>query len=158
MEGLKKSAVMVILRSGDHLLLLKRARPPHQGFITPIGGKIDPFEDPNETAIRESREETGIELSNLHYLGSLIEHAPANYNWHCLIYAADIPWQEAPPCDEGELQWIAIDSLGTFPLPPTDQWIYQYMIRQQAFMFNAAFDVDLKMLWMREEIEGIRLV
>ncbi|MEO0472807.1 MAG: NUDIX domain-containing protein [Bacteroidota bacterium] len=157
MKGLKKSAVMVILQSGDQFLLLERLKPPHQGLYAPVGGKIDPYEDPNQTAIRETREETGIELEGVRYLGSLIEHAPIDYNWHCLIYTAEIPWQEPPACDEGTLRWVSLNQLDAAPLPPTDPWIYQYMLRQQVFMFNAAFDANGEMLWMREEIEGILL-
>ncbi len=156
-SGIKRTAVMCILKSGDQLLLLQRRKAPNQGLFTPIGGKLDPHEGPTQAAIRETMEETGISVNNYRYLGSLIETAPTSYNWNCLVYLAEIPWQPAPPCNEGELHWIAIDDLLNVPTPPTDWYIYKYMLEGKPFMFNAAFDEDLKMLWLREEIEGVVL-
>ena len=57
--GLKKSAVLCVLKNQDSFLLLKRLKEPNKELYTPVGGKLDPFENPNQTAIRETREETG---------------------------------------------------------------------------------------------------
>jgi len=155
--GLKRAAVMVVLRSGNQFMLLKRANEPNKGLYVPVGGKVDPFEDPLQTAIRETKEETGITIRAPRYAGSLVETAPVKYNWWCSIYVADIPWQEAPPCDEGELAWIPFDELETLATPPTDWAIYQYMAQEKPFAMRAIFDADLNMLELVEEIEGKRL-
>ncbi len=156
--GLKRCAAMIVLRSGDQFLLLKRAKPPHVGKYVPVGGKLDPFEDPYSAALRETQEETGIALKKLKYGGCLIETAPIDYNWQCNIYIADIPYQEPPFCDEGELEWIAFDQLDKIPTPPTDWQIYQYLKREQAFALNAIYDKEMNLLSMVEEIEGLELI
>ncbi len=150
--GLKRSAAMVVLRHEGHFLLLKRQKPPNAGMFVPVGGKLEPFEDPYSAAIRETREETGIQLENLTYGGVLIESSPTAYNWQCNIYLADIPWQKAPACDEGELHWIAFDDIPALPTPPTDWHIYQYLMAEKPFAFNAVYDKDLNLLWMRDEM------
>ncbi len=156
--GLKRPAVMVVLRHRDQFLLLKRAKPPNQGLYVPVGGKIDPYEDPYATGLREVQEETGIVLTEMRYMGSLIETAPVEYNWWCSIYLADIPWQAAPPCDEGELEWISFTALANLPTPATDWHIYQYMAREQPFAMRAIFNENLEMILMVEEFENKRLV
>lgn len=153
-HGIKRNAVLVLLKSGDQLLLLKRKKEPHKGLFTPIGGKLEPFENPTTCAIRETREETGIEITDLRYVGSIIESSETSYNWNCPVYLAEIPFQEAPPCDEGELSWVQIKELGSLPQPPSDAAIYAYALSGQAFFFNIEYDKNLQITSFREEIEG----
>lgn len=151
---------MVVLRHQSQFLLLERARPPHVGKYVPVGGKLEPFESPDHAAIRETYEETGIRIAPeaLHFGGVLVETSPIDYNWQCHIYLADIPFQAPPPCDEGILKWFNYPELATIPTPPTDWHIYQYLVRGQAFVFNAIYDADLNLVRMVEDIEGVRVV
>lgn len=158
MKGLKQCAAMVVLRCKQQFLLMKRAKPPNEGRYVPVGGRVEPYEDPYQTGLREVQEETGIVLDELRYMGTLVETAPVEYNWWCSIYLADIPWQAAPFCDEGELEWIDFSALETLPTPATDWHIYQYMAREQPFAMRAIFDENLEIISMEEEIEGKKLV
>lgn len=154
MLGLKKIAAMVILRHADQYLLLKRNKEPNRNTYVPVGGKLEPFETPRSAAIRETYEETGIEIEHLHFCGTLIESSPTKYNWMCYIYLADIDWIEAPFCDEGTLEWIKHCDLNNIPTPPTDSFIYEYVQQSKPFAFSAIFSENLEMLEMREEIEN----
>jgi len=145
---------MIVLRHETQFLLLKRAKPPNQGLFVPVGGKLEPFEDPYSAAIRETKEETGITVDRLKYAGALIESSPTVYNWQCNIYLADIPFQEPPACDEGDLHWISYSQIPETPTPPTDWIIYQYLMRGQVFAFNAILDEQLNLLKMYDEISG----
>ena len=155
--GLKRTAAMVVLRNGEQLLLLRRAKPPHIGKYVPVGGKLDPFERPMDAARRETLEETGIRVDNLRYCGILTETSPGDYNWQCHIYLADIDYLPPPPCDEGTLEWIAFDDLASIPTPPTDLLIYQYIVEERVFALDALYDEALNLLEMTEEIAGERV-
>lgn len=157
-KGLKRSAAMVVLRHGDKFLLLKRIKPPYVGHFLPVGGKLDPHEDPYSAAMRELREETGIIVEKLRYGGSLIETSPLDYNWQSSIYLADIEWMAPPPCPEGELEWISFDQLREIPTPPTDWHVYQYLVSNRPFAFNAVYNDAMELLSMVEEIEGIAVL
>jgi len=152
--GLKRSAAMVVLQNEDRFLLLKRSKEPNAGRYVPVGGKLDPCEDPHSAAIRETREETGLYIKQLRYGGVLIESSPTAYNWQCNIYLARIPHIAPPPCDEGELEWIDFADLSRLPTPPTDWHIYQYLKAERPFAFNAIYDEKLELISMVEEIEG----
>ena len=65
--GIKITAVMVVLKNNDQFLLLKRKKDPNRNMYTPVGGKLDPFENPTNAAIRETFEETGIKINNVKY-------------------------------------------------------------------------------------------
>lgn len=149
---------MVVLRHAQQFLLLKRIKPPFVGHYLPVGGKLDPHEDPYSAALRETLEETGIQLERLQYGGTLVETSPIDYNWQSSIYVADIDFREPPLSNEGTLEWIAFAAIPNIPTPPTDFIIYQYLMRGQPFAFNAIYDADLNLLRMVEEIEGKVLV
>lgn len=149
---------MIILRHQENFLLLKRAKAPHQGKYVPVGGKLEPFEDPYTAALRELKEETGIEITSLKYCGHLIETSPVNYNWQCNIYLADIPMMSPPYCDEGTLHWIEFKNVLNVPTPPTDWHIYQFVMQNRFFALNAVYDADLNLLEMTEEIANEVLI
>ncbi len=148
---------MVVLRNDAEFLLLRRAKPPHPGKYVPVGGKLEPYEDPYRAALRETREETGLALDALQFGGVLVETSPVAYNWQCHIYLADIDRIPPPACDEGELEWIPFDEVLNVPTPPTDWHVYDYMMRRKPFVFNAIYDAELNLSEMIEEIEGKRL-
>ncbi len=155
-EGLKRIATMVVLRHEDAFLLLKRNKMPNEGMYVPVGGKVEPYERPIDTAVRETAEETGIQLTReqLTYGGVLTETSPVHYNWLCFIFIAAIEWVPPPPCDEGTLHWVPRSGLLNLPTPPTDWQIYEYLMSGQPFALDALYDAELNLLEMREEISG----
>ena len=54
-------AVGVVCLKGDAVLLIRRGTPPRQGEWSLPGGRIEPGERLAEAALRELREETGVE-------------------------------------------------------------------------------------------------
>jgi 8-oxo-dGTP diphosphatase len=153
-SGIKRVAVFCILKAGEYYLLLQRAKSPNAGKYVPVGGKIDAHETPFDAVIRETYEETGIQLTTVEYFGTLVETSPTDYNWMSFIYKADIDYCDPPICDEGILEWIHISQLKDLDTPPTDWHIYQYIAAGRKFALDATFDKDLNMTTMTEMISG----
>lgn len=154
-EGLKRTAVICVLKNGNNFLLLKRLKEPNKDTYTPVGGKLDPYESPYKAALRETYEETGIKVEKMKFCGMLTESSPTKYNWTSYVYLTEIDFIPPPPCNEGDLEWIAFEQVLDVPTPKTDWFIYQYLLQNKTFAFSADYDVDLNLLTMHEEIEDI---
>lgn len=64
------SASALVLASDGCALFIRRARDPSKGKLALPGGFIDRGETAEAAAIRELREETGVKLSSVEFLGS----------------------------------------------------------------------------------------
>ncbi|MCL1902154.1 MAG: NUDIX domain-containing protein [Alphaproteobacteria bacterium] len=158
--GQKRAAVACILRHGDRFLLLKRAKDPWSGKYIPIGGKVEPFEDPTTAALREVFEETGIKLdaARVQTLGILTETSPIKFNWINFIYTAEIDNVSPPECIEGEFVWIDRADIESIPMPATDKFFFKYLDAGAPFILNAIYDSDLNLTSLTEEIKKEKLV
>lgn len=59
-----KPASSAILINGDRYLLVRRRNPPAQDLFAFPGGRAEAGETPDETALRELEEETGLRAEN----------------------------------------------------------------------------------------------
>lgn len=84
-QPMRRAAIALVLRMGDatepELLMIKRAeveRDPWSGHVACPGGRMEPGDlDLAQTAVRETWEETGIELSRIgRMLGTLDDISP----------------------------------------------------------------------------------
>lgn len=76
------SAVAVVIRHENKIVLVKRARNPKKGMLDFPGGFVDPLESLEDAVHREIFEELGIELENVEYLDS----APNVYEYRGVTY------------------------------------------------------------------------
>ncbi len=157
-EGIKRVAVLCVLRHKNKFLLLKRLKDPNKDTYTPVGGKIDPYEDPSTAALRETWEETGIHVPAMKYCGVLVETSPTLYNWISFVYVAEIDFLLPPQCNEGTLEWIGFDNVLNVPTPETDWYIYKFLLEGRPFALNALFDANLQLMEMRELIADESLI
>lgn len=108
-------AVMVLVRDGDRLLL---ARSPHfkPGVFSALAGFVEPGETLEECAVREVREEVGIEIANLRYFHSQPWPFP---NSLMVAFFADYAGGTITP-DPKEIEaadWFALAALPLLPEP-----------------------------------------
>lgn len=123
-----KLAVLVFLENaaGDHLLLL-RAKPPNLGVWSPIGGKLETAigESPFECAVRETKEEIGLEIStaDLHLFAMIAEKAyEGESHWLMFLFRCRLPITTLPPdIHEGKFGFFSRTAIETLPIPETDR-------------------------------------
>lgn len=68
-----KPTVGIIIIKNGKILVSRRAFDPHKGMIDTIGGFLEAGEEPIDGAIREVREETGLEIEIVDFLGTYVD-------------------------------------------------------------------------------------
>jgi len=101
------AAVFAIIELDDRVLLVRRAREPAAGTLDLPGGFIDRGEGAEAALAREMREELGIEIHALRYLGTypnVYPYAGVTYHTLDLCFLARIAEPPDPSrMDAGEL-------------------------------------------------------
>ena len=89
---------MVCLRGGS-VLLIKRGKPPREGQWSIPGGRIEPGETAVAAALRELREETGVEAELLG-LVDVVDYIAPERHYVLVDYAAR--WLSGEPVAGGD--------------------------------------------------------
>ena len=104
-------AVGVVCLRGDEVLLIRRGTPPRQGEWSLPGGRIEPGERAVDAALRELREETGVEAEITGLIDVVDGIFPGAGRHYVLIdYAAR--WVSGEPVagdDAMEARFVAVD-------------------------------------------------
>lgn len=137
----------------DRVLLIHRARQPHRGLWVAPGGKLEPGESPHEGAVREIREETGLEIELPRLRGVVTEvSARPDYQWLLFLFRAGQFSGSLRASDEGELVWCPLDRMPDLPMPESDALWWSHILAPDGGLFVAKFnyDADLRVTrWTR---------
>ena len=109
----KPCAGALVVRDGQ-VLLGRRAVDPAKGAWDIPGGFLDPWELPADAAVREVREETGLDVRASTLLTVVVDtYGDREYTLN-LYYLAEIVGGAALPADDlDELRWFSSDDLPT---------------------------------------------
>lgn len=99
----------LVADDAGRLLLVRRAHEPFLGYWDIPGGFCDPYEHPADAAVRELREETGLEAETTELIGIWIDSygdtSQATLN---VYYAARVTGgrEQPDPAEVSELRWF----------------------------------------------------
>jgi ADP-ribose pyrophosphatase YjhB (NUDIX family) len=106
-------AVMTLVEKDRHMLLVKRGVMPAKGQWTFPGGFLEAGETPEEAALRELREETGIPGKIRGIINAYTEHSKLYGPIINVAYAVQPLGGVPQPGDDAEdVQWVPKDQLG----------------------------------------------
>jgi NAD+ diphosphatase len=108
-------AIMILVTHEGRLLLARKpAFPP--GRYSALAGFVEPGETLEDTVIRETREEVGVEVKNIRYFGSQPWPFPHSL---MIAFTADYAGGEVRPdgVEIEEARWFAPDALPKLPPP-----------------------------------------
>jgi 8-oxo-dGTP diphosphatase len=114
-----------IILDGGRVLLLRRARDPEAGRWALPGGFCDGWEAPADAAVREAREELGVDIALDRFVGMFIATYPFQGE---LLPVLDCFWvahisagqPRADPTEASELRWVALAEVPPLAFPSMD--------------------------------------
>jgi 8-oxo-dGTP diphosphatase len=113
-NGMKLATLCYVRRDGRTLMIhrIKKANDMHAGKWNGLGGKLEPGESPEECAIREIFEESGLRVTKLTMKGVITFPAFSQAeDWYAFVFIADDFIGELIDSPEGVLEWINDDQL-----------------------------------------------
>ena len=111
------STLCYIEKDGKYLMLhrvLKKNDANKDKWIG-IGGKFEDKESPEDCILRETREETGLTLTEYRYRGIVTFVSDRYETEYMHLFTADGFSGELSECDEGVLEWIDKEKLDSIP-------------------------------------------
>lgn len=124
-ESVMKLATLCYVRNGGKTLMLhriKKANDMHAGKWNGLGGKFLPGETPEQCAIREVQEESGLTMINPLLRGVITFPGFANdEDWYCFLFVCHQFTGQLIDSPEGVLAWIDDARLPELPLWPGDR-------------------------------------
>lgn len=114
--------VGVVVLRGDSVLLIRRGKPPKAGEWSLPGGSQDVGETVRETAAREVREETGVEIGApvlLDVLDAIIPDEAGKVRFHYTLVDFVAEWVSGEPsaADDAEhAEWVPLARLDEIEL------------------------------------------
>ncbi|MBU48771.1 MAG: endonuclease III [Deltaproteobacteria bacterium] len=120
------------------VLMIKRAREPYKGLWALPGGKIEANEFMVDAAIREIKEETGLDVSFEDYLGLVSEHLIEKkaIHDHFLLHICRLKPKKGSKIsaqEEGEVAWFTMKQLEAQKdeMVPSDYEIIERMVNEE---------------------------
>lgn len=111
---MKLATLCYVRRDGQTLMIhrIKKMGDMHAGKWNGLGGKLEPGETPEECAIREIWEESGLRVERLDLKGLLTFPAFAkDEDWYAFVFVASEFSGELIDSPEGVLHWVADSEL-----------------------------------------------
>jgi 8-oxo-dGTP diphosphatase len=132
----KLATLCYVRKNGQTLMLFrnKKKNDMHQGKWNGLGGKLEPGETPEECAMREIWEESGLRVVDLRLKGLLTFPAfAAQEDWYTFVFLVEDFAGELGSSAEGELRWIDNDELLDLELWAGDRIFLNWLERPGFF-------------------------
>lgn len=127
----------VIDRSKNSTLMIYRNKKEndfHEGKWNGLGGKFEAGESPEECAIREIEEESGLKVSAVKMRGFItFPLFDGVDDWYVFLFTADKFSGDLIDSPEGELKWIPLNELDKLNLWDGDKIFLKWLFEDKFF-------------------------
>ena len=145
---MRNTTLVHLERDGKYLMLhrVKKEHDENRDKWVGIGGKFEPGESPEDCALREVREETGLTMRAWSYRGivTFVSDEWGTEYMH-LFHSADFEGS-VKDCDEGVLEWVDKRALYDLPIWEGDK------------IFLRLLDTDRPFFSLKLRYQGDRLM
>jgi len=130
----KKNSTLMIYRN-------KKENDYHKGKWNGLGGKFNPGESPEECAIREIQEESGLKVKSVTLKGFIaFPMFDGVDDWYVFLFTAEDFTGELIDSPEGKLEWIPNDKLTDINLWDGDKIFLPWLFEDKFFSAKFVYD------------------
>lgn len=134
MNKMPKTVLCYLKKDNCYLLLFrnKKKNDYNEGKWIGVGGHVKKNETIDAAAIRETKEETGLDIHSLQCAGEVVF---INNDYEEIMYVYEINdfSGELINCDEGELKWIPIKDIYLYPMWEGDKAFLPLLINHAPY-------------------------
>ena len=142
----------VINKKNNSTLMIHRVKKEndyHHGKWNGLGGKFEPGESPEECAIREIKEESGLTVKDIVMKGLItFPMFDGKEDWYVFLFVTDNFEGELIDSNEGNLAWIPNEKLTEINLWDGDKifipWLSQDKFFSAKFNYKDGRFIDYK--------------
>ena len=98
-----------------------------------VGGHFEQDESPEECVIREVKEETGYTLTSWRFRGIVTFVSGNGVTEYMHLFTADGFTGEPAECDEGQLEWVAVDDVPKLNIWAGDKIFFRLLDENEPF-------------------------
>ncbi len=106
-----KEGTLIYIFKDNHVLLAMKKRGFGAGKWNGTGGKLKSSETPMAGAIRETKEEVGVEVSLTEPHGKIHFHDPKGAEWMVYVFRTEVFYGEPYETEEMRPQWFTLDDI-----------------------------------------------
>ena len=139
------NSTLCYLRRGQDVMLLHRIKKKNdlnQDKWIGVGGKFEDKESPEDCALREIREETGLTVTRWQYRGIVTFVSDRWETEYMHLFTADEFTGQLKECDEGVLEWIAWKRMLELPHWKGDEIFLSLIEREDVPFFSLKLHYD----------------
>ena len=135
---MRNTTLCYLERDGSLLMLFrnKKAVDENHGKWIGVGGKFEEGETPEECAVREVYEETGLKVGSLRLRGIItFVMQPLTTEYMFLYTCDDFSGELSDPdgCPEGILRWVEKEKLDELPMWEGDRIFLRLLMEEHPF-------------------------
>ena len=132
---MRNTSLVHLEKDGCYLMLhrVRKDNDENRDKWVGIGGKFEPGESPEDCALREVREETGLTMRSWSYRGIVTfvsDEWGTEYMhlFHCTDFSGELR-----DCDEGELEWVDKQRMLRLPIWEGDRIFLRLLDTDEPF-------------------------
>ena len=134
----------VIDKKNNKTLMIHRVKKKndyHEGKWNGLGGKFNKGESPEECAVREVYEESGLKIKNPKMHGFItFPNFDGKHDWYVFLFTVTEYSGNLIDSPEGNLEWIPNDKLTEINLWEGDKIFIEWLFQDK--FFSAKFNYD----------------
>ena len=122
--------------AGEYLMLhrVKKKNDINHDKWIGVGGGFEYGESPEECAVRETREETGLTLTDYRYRGIItFDCGGQECTQYIHLFTAAAWTGELSECNEGDLEWVPKEKVYDLPIWEGDEIFFRLLEEERPF-------------------------